>query len=75
MKSFEERLERLETISTQMKEQGLSLSDSLALFEEGMGLSKELEKELETIEQKVQILVSSSDQASPVFESFDEVVE
>ncbi len=71
MKDFEQRLERLEFISTQMKEQGLSLSESLSLFEEGMDLLKGLEKELESIEQKVQILVSSSEEDSPVFEPFN----
>ncbi len=46
MKTFEQRLERLEAISAKMKEQGLPLHESLALFEEGIALSKELEKEL-----------------------------
>jgi len=55
MKSFEERLERLEDISRSVNDQ-CPLEEALALFEEGIKLSKGLEKELEKIERKVEIL-------------------
>lgn len=55
MKSFEERLERLEEIS-RMVNQECPLEEALALFEEGVALSRSLEKELEKIERKVEIL-------------------
>ncbi len=72
MESFEERLERLETISKEIRTPGMSLHDSIALFEEGMNLSKELDTELQAIEQKVQILVSSEHQDDLVFTSYPE---
>jgi exodeoxyribonuclease VII small subunit len=55
MKSFEERLERLEEIS-RLVNQECPLEEALALFEEGVNLSRSLEKELEKIERKVEIL-------------------
>lgn len=57
MKSFEERLERLEEISRLVNEQ-CPLEEALALFEEGISLSRGLEKELAKIERKVEILQS-----------------
>ncbi len=74
MKTFEQRLERLEAISAKMKEQGIPLHESLSLFEEGITLSKELEKELAGIEQRVQLLVSSPNGPgqAPEFKTFDE---
>ena len=71
MKSFEEKLERLEKISSSMRAQGTPLADSLALFEEGIQLAGELEKELKAAEQRVEILTSSiSRQEEPETEPF-----
>jgi exodeoxyribonuclease VII small subunit len=58
MKSFEERLQRLETLSEKLKEGQISLEEAVAVFEEGMKLARELEKELARIERKVEILVN-----------------
>jgi exodeoxyribonuclease VII small subunit len=59
MKSFEQKLERLEQISSAMREQGTPLAQSLKLFEEGIELSKELERELKAAEQRVEMLTNS----------------
>jgi exodeoxyribonuclease VII small subunit len=58
MKQFEERLERLEQLSEAIRDPELSLEDALAYFEEGIKLSKSLEKDLDKIEGKVQILMN-----------------
>jgi exodeoxyribonuclease VII small subunit len=58
MKSFEERLTRLETLSEKLKEGKIPLEEAVSLFEEGMKLARELEKELGRIERKVEILVN-----------------
>lgn len=55
MKSFEERLGRLEEISQLVNDQ-CPLEEALSLFEEGLDLSRGLEKELAKIERKVEIL-------------------
>lgn len=55
---FEEKLNRLEKISQKMREEEISLEDSVKSFEEGMEIAKDLEKELESYEKRVQILLS-----------------
>ncbi len=58
MKKFEERLERLEELSDAIKNPDLALEDALAFFEEGIKLAKNLEKDLDKIEGKIQILMN-----------------
>ncbi|MGM0431310.1 MAG: exodeoxyribonuclease VII small subunit [Spirochaetota bacterium] len=62
MENFEQKLERLEQISSQMRDPETPLQKSLQLFEEGMKLSKELEAELHSVEQKVELLTNSPDE-------------
>ena len=59
MKSFEERLERLENLSEQIKEGNLPLEKAVSLFEEGIKLSKGLETELSKYERKIEILINN----------------
>ncbi len=56
---FEDKLERLETISNGIKKSDISLEDALAFFEEGITLARGLEKDLEQIEGKIQMLMNS----------------
>ncbi len=58
MKSFEERLNRLEDISRNINGE-CPLEEALSLFEEGISISRNLEKELSKIERKVEILINS----------------
>lgn len=58
MKSFEERLARLEALSEKLKEGKIPLEEAVSVFEEGMKLARELERELSRIERKVEILVN-----------------
>ena len=58
MKKFEERLDRLEEISDMIKSADLPLEEALAAFEEGIKLAKTLEKDIDKIESKVQILMN-----------------
>ena len=59
MKNFEERLSRLETLSDSIHDQDISLEEALSVFEEGIKLAKGLEKDLEKIEGKIQLLMNS----------------
>lgn len=74
MKKFEERLERLEELSESIKDPELSLEDALALFEEGIKLSKSLEKDIDKIEGKIQILMNQPTGADekPELELFED---
>ncbi|ADK80469.1 exodeoxyribonuclease VII small subunit [Sediminispirochaeta smaragdinae] len=58
MKSFEERMARLEELNDQLRKGSLSLAEAMATFEEGMDLAKGLEKELSKIERRIEILVN-----------------
>ena len=57
--SFEEKLERLQALSDEIKNPGTGLENALAIFEEGISLAKSLEDELNRIESKIQILINS----------------
>jgi exodeoxyribonuclease VII small subunit len=76
MKKFEERLERLEALAEKIKESELPLEEAVAVFEEGVKLSKGLERDLDKIQGKVEILLgtSSNDEGEekPELDLFDE---
>ena len=74
---FEERLERLEELAEKLREGNIPLDDAVALFEEGMKLSKSLEKDLSRVERRVEILTREpeSAQEEPGFELFPELSE
>ena len=61
MKKFEERLERLEALGEKIRKTDIPLDDALRAFEEGIRLARSLEKELESIENRIEILVNSAD--------------
>ena len=58
MKSFEENLSRLEELTTNIRRNDISLEDALKNFEEGIKLAKSLEKDIDRIEGKIQILMN-----------------
>lgn len=58
MKNFEKNLERLEEITQQIKSEDISLEEALSSFEEGITLAKGMEKEIDRIEGKIQILMN-----------------
>ncbi len=59
--TFEDRLSRLEELSTAIRENDITLKDALACFEEGIKLARTLEKELDKIEGKIQILMTNGE--------------
>jgi exodeoxyribonuclease VII small subunit len=61
MKNFEERLERLEELGETIRKSGIPLDDALKAFEEGVRLAKNLEKDLERIENRIEILLNEGD--------------
>ena len=77
MKNFEERLERLEQITSRLKSNETPLTEALAQFEEGVKLARSLEKDLEKMEKKVEILLSGqespTEEGEPNFELFSDL--
>lgn len=74
---FEERLQRLESISASLKKGDTRLEDAVAAFEEGMRLARSLEKDLAKIERRVEIVVNEprAEGEKPVLELFPELNE
>ncbi len=58
-KSFEEQIAELEQIINELENGNLNLDDSVAKFEEGMKISKECNKMLESAEKKITILLNN----------------
>ncbi|NCN05325.1 MAG: exodeoxyribonuclease VII small subunit [Spirochaetales bacterium] len=75
MGKFEENLHRLEEISTLLRNGGVELDKATDLFEEGIKLAQVLEKELNKVERKIEILVNkpTTDGDTPVLELFPEI--
>ena len=73
-KSFEEQLGRLEKLGEQIKRNDIPLDEALAAFEEGIRLARSLEKSLEKIESRIEILMNSTEalaDESPELELFN----
>ncbi|MFR2571579.1 MAG: exodeoxyribonuclease VII small subunit [Clostridia bacterium] len=60
MKNFEEQMEELEKIITELENGNLNLDDSVLKFEEGMKISKQCSKMLENAEKKITILLNDN---------------
>lgn len=60
MKKFEERLDRLEELAQRIKEPDLPLEEAVAVFEEGIKLSKGLQRDLDRIQGKVEVLLGAT---------------
>jgi exodeoxyribonuclease VII small subunit len=67
---FERSLARLEEVVGKLESPQLSLDDAMKLFEEGVALSAECQKQLEEAEGKVEILLRKAD-GKVVAEPFD----
>lgn len=64
MKHFEERLERLEFLGEVIRKSDVPLDEALKSFEEGIKLARSLEKDLEKVEERIEILTSAPDAKS-----------
>lgn len=59
--SFEAALEDLEQVVEQLESGELSLEDSLAAFEKGVGLVKHCNQKLNEVEKKIEVLVKDKE--------------
>ena len=76
MSNFEENLKKLEALTSDIKRNDISLEDALKDFEEGIKLAAGMEKQLDEIEGKVQILMNEpqpmTKENPPQFDLFNE---
>jgi exodeoxyribonuclease VII small subunit len=70
-KTFEEKLTRLEEIVGGMESSKKPLNEVIALFKEGMTLSKECKAELNNMEAEVQKVLEENPDGSLVTEKMD----
>lgn len=72
--TFEKNLETLEKLTSDIKRSDISLEDALKDFEEGIKLAKGMEKQLNEIEGKIQIIMNEPNPLSkdnqPQFDLF-----
>ncbi len=68
--SFEDSLDELQQIVSQLEAGSLSLEDSMAQFERGVGLLRNCYQVLETAEQRIEILTQAHPERA-VTEPFD----
>lgn len=59
-KSFEELIEELEKIASELESDELNLDESMEKFEEGMKISKLCNEKLESAEKKINILLEKN---------------
>ena len=74
MKNFEDNLKRLEEIVEQIKNSDVPIEKAISMFEEGIKISKSLEKTIEKMEGKISILLNQplSSEEKPVLELFSQ---
>lgn len=58
---FEDKLKELENLNRKIKSGELPLDETVTCFEKGMKIAVELEKDLNEIERKVEILVGDKE--------------
>lgn len=59
MENFEEKLNKLEQLAASIRRSDVTLEEALKDFEQGITLAKGMEKELDAMESKIQILMNS----------------
>jgi exodeoxyribonuclease VII small subunit len=71
---FEKSLTRLEEVVKRLESADLSLDEAMKLFEEGVRLSRDCQKQLEEAEGRVEILLKKADgkMAAEPFETEEE---
>jgi exodeoxyribonuclease VII small subunit len=75
MKNFEERLERLETLGEKIRQSDVPLDEAIKAFEEGIRIAKTLERDLEKVESRIELLlndVEAPENERAELELFDE---
>lgn len=68
--NFEVKIKKLEEIVKKMENGDITLDESLKMFEEGVGLTRECQKELNEAEQKVQLLMGVDSNGKPELKDF-----
>ena len=71
MASFEEQLSELEQVVAKLESGGLTLDESVTLFEDGMRLSKACKAHLASADSRIQVLLEPSEKGAVRLEDLD----
>ena len=63
---LEDQLKRLETIVESLEGQDVPLEESLALFEEGVTITRDCRARLEDTQKKIEVLVKETGELKPL---------
>ena len=69
--SFEESMAHLERLVRELEDGQLSLNDSLARYEQGVGLIKRCYGQLREAEQRVLLVAGTDESGRPILQPFD----
>ena len=69
---FEEKLEKLEQMSREIQNPETDLEKAVSLYEDGMKLASELEKDLSKLERRVEIVTSVPGSGEVISEPYTE---
>ncbi|WP_054949517.1 exodeoxyribonuclease VII small subunit [Numidum massiliense] len=58
--TFEEAIERLETVVHQLEDGEVPLEQAIELFQEGMTLSKQCSEKLDSVESRIEMLIEEN---------------
>lgn len=73
--SFEASLARLDEIIALLERDNIELNELMKLYEEGVGLVRSCNQQLDSAEQKVKLLKMSPDGGKILLQDFDEATE
>lgn len=69
--TFEQALAELDRIVRELEDGGTGLEESLARYEEGVGLLKSCYAQLRQAEQRIQLLAGIDEDGKPILKPFD----
>lgn len=69
--SFEDKLKQMEKIAKLLQDPDTELEKAVDLYEEGMKIAKDVDKQLSKIERRIEIVTSSCDEEEIVTEPYN----
>ena len=71
MGTFEDKLKQMEKIAKQLQDSDTELEKAVELYEEGMKIAKDVDKQLSKIERRIEIVTSSCDDEEIITEPYN----
>lgn len=69
--TFEQKIAKIEEISKQLQNPKTDLEKAVSLYEEGMNLAKEVDKQLSKLERRIEIVTSSYEDDQVITQAYN----